>query len=369
MRIGYDAKRLFHNFTGLGNYSRTLVRNLATHYPNLDIHLFTPSIPDHCETQWFLDQANITIHTARGQRNLWRSFGISQDIERLDLELYHGLSHELPLRRPRSATRMLVTFHDLIYEIYPKQFGLWDRNMYRYKYRRSAHMADHIIAISESTKNDLHLRYNVEPKRMTTVYQSCHPSFLAPPAPQKTERDYILYVGSIIPRKGLLQIAQAYTLLPSAARPSIRIIGGGGRYMEEVKNYIQQNGLTDHFHFLGKVPNTDLIDHYRHAKALLLPSIYEGFGIPVIEALSQETPVITSDVSSLPEALGPGGLRVDPHSPQAIADAIKHLVNHPEQSKIYGQEGRRHVLDRFSAKATSAALMNVYESLIAKRDQ
>ncbi|MBC7886238.1 MAG: glycosyltransferase, partial [Saprospiraceae bacterium] len=166
--IAFDAKRLFNNFTGLGNYSRTLVKNLQTYFPEHEYHLFTPAISKNEETTYFLDKDKFVIHTASFNHPLWRSVGIAEEINKLNPDIFHGLSHEIPFGVSKNVTKV-VTFHDLIYEKYPEQFGLWDRWMFKLKYRSSAQRADAIVAISDSTKHDLSSLYNIKEQKISVI--------------------------------------------------------------------------------------------------------------------------------------------------------------------------------------------------------
>ncbi|MBK7010070.1 MAG: glycosyltransferase [Saprospiraceae bacterium] len=171
--IGFDAKRLFLNDTGLGNYSRTLVKNMMKLYPQHEYHLFTPSIRETSETQIFLN-GDCHIHTP-GKfeiKAVWRSRGMSKTINAMKLDVYHGLSHELP-SGISTATRTVVSMHDLIYEIYPQFFPWYNRWVYRWKYKTSCKKANHVIAISEATRKDLISRYHLDEKQVSVVYQSC----------------------------------------------------------------------------------------------------------------------------------------------------------------------------------------------------
>lgn len=369
MKIGFDAKRIFHNDTGLGNYGRTLVAAMQRLYPEHDYHLFTPSISTHDYAAPFTDSSKYTIHTSGAwPSSLWRSYRTPAIAKQLELDLYHGLSHELPLVRMPRSTASIVTFHDLIYEIYPHLFAPADLKMYRYKYRKSAALADHIVSISDSTSQDLQRIYGVSPTKISTVYQSYNPVLGQQDDDRlPATRDYYLYVGSIIPRKGLLQIVQAYEMIPPAGRLPLRVVGQGGDYLEQVKGYIRKQALESYFTFMGSVANDALADLYYHARGLILPSIYEGFGIPVIEALSQGTPVITSEVSSLPEAAGPGGLLIDPRNPAMIAHAMQQLTRDDDLCKQIGQLGRTYVETTFDLDQVTHQMMQLYHYVLSSK--
>jgi glycosyltransferase involved in cell wall biosynthesis len=370
MVIAFDAKRLFNNFTGLGNYSRTLVKNLQSYFPENEYHLFTPEVRQNEETKYFLDQSKFIVHTPKKKYPLWRTWGMSSEINELKPHIYHGLSHEIPFGLKKNI-HTVVTFHDMIYEIYPDQFNWFDRNIYHFKYKNAALRAKSIVSISENTKLDIANIYGIDDKKIKVVYQSCNDLFQDKDTPElqlsevlRGLSDYYLYVGSIIERKALLQIVIAFSLLPEEYRKAFVVVGTGkNKYCDKVHDLIIYYGLEKYFYFVGAVSNEELVSVYDASFCLIYPSIYEGFGIPVIEALFREKPVITSSVSSLPEAAGPGGLLVNPFSPEDIAAAMIKIHNKKEYQSL-ASLGLSYVRSRFSAYKTAKEMMNFYGNLM-----
>lgn len=367
--LAFDAKRLFNNFTGLGNYSRTLIKNLQRFYPHHQYHLFTPKITKNEETIYFLDQEKFTVHTPKGFSPLWRTWTVSQEVNTLKPHLFHGLSHELPFGLDKDIKKV-VTFHDLIYEKYPEQFGYFDQKMYHWKYRSAVKRANAVVAISESTKADLVAYYGVEASKILVIYQSCQDVFFdtikeegklqTSSLPAST---YYLYVGSIIERKGLLQLIIAYATLPEVYRKPLVIVGKGDKnYLNKVTDLIKYYRLQPYVHFVNGMTNADLVTLYDGAFALIYPSVYEGFGIPIIEALARKIPVITSDISSLPEACGPGAILVNPYEANDIAQAMIWLHDQTCHQSL-SEKGFHYVKNRFSAEITAASMMDFYLSL------
>ena len=364
MKIGFDAKRLFNNFTGLGNYSRTLVKNFQESFPEHDLHLFSPTLIRNEETEWFFDESRFTLHECKHPfKGYWRQYQITSLVRNLDLDIYHGLSHELPIGIEKLNCKTLISFHDLIYEHYPEQFPLLDRFFYRRKYKSSALRADHILAISESTKKDLQEIYRIPENKISVLYQSCQDIFFQDQTyvkPIKQEH-YFLYVGSIIERKGLMKIVEAQALIPAKSRIPIVIIGSGKAYAEKVKNRISELGLNSDFLFMKYVENHLLPSYYHFAKALIFPSVYEGFGIPIIESLLSDTPVITSSISSLPEAAGPGAILINPRIENEIAKAMVKICEDQDTAAVLSAKGKQHVLLKFTNKILSQELLKQYQ--------
>lgn len=364
MKIGFDAKRLFNNFTGLGNYSRTLVRNLQKYFPENEFHLYTPKLIKNRETAYFFDQAKFSIHTCPHKFNwYWRQFQLTGLIKQHRLDVFHGLSHELPNKIDTIENcKTILSFHDLIYEKYPEQFPYFDRLGYQRKYKRSAQLADVVVSISKSTEKDLLELYKIKKDKIQVIYQTCHDVFfnegtLKNPSPFQ---NYFLYVGSIIPRKGLKKIVEAYSVIGDDSMIPIVVIGNGKQYFEEVKESIDQYQLGNKFHFIHQVDNDVLPAYYQNARALVFPSIYEGFGIPAIESLLSNTPVITSNVSSLPEAAGEGSILIDPLDVQALAKALKQLNDDPERATKLGEQGRNYAVKTFHPKHVTSQVFKSY---------
>jgi glycosyltransferase involved in cell wall biosynthesis len=292
---------------------------------------------------------------------MWRTFGMSSTINKIGLDIYHGLSHEIPyFIGPQ--TKKVVTIHDLIYEIKPHLFPLIDGFFYRQKYSSSCRRADKIIAISNQTKQDIASVYKLENKT-TCIYQSCAEIFQIGSLNDIAAKKHFLYVGTINQRKGLLQIVKAYATLPSVHQIPFVVIGEGGHYKNQVIEEVKNLHLTEKFLFMGNVDNESLIKYYDDALCLVLPSMYEGFGIPVIESLFRKRPVITSNASSLPEACGPGGLLIDPENIDALAQAMSKMFE-PLAWQKFSTDGYAYAKENFSTKICSQKIMDFYLSIM-----
>ncbi len=358
MKIGFDAKRIFHNNTGLGNYGRTLIKNLHTYYPEVKIVLFTPSIKETKETAWILSQDAIEIVAPPKSvnKNKWRSIGIKQDINALKIDLFHGLSNELPLLGLSNNCKWIVTIHDLIFKYYKKQYAWSDRMIYHMKSKSAIRKADGIFAISKSTKHDILKYYQVDDSKVKITYQSCGTNFSMN---DQVEKKYFLFVSGLNERKGLKELLAAILLLAPEDRRPLKVVGTGGRYEIEQRNFVAKNHLSQWVTFLGQVSNDDLTLLYKESIALVYPSYAEGFGIPIIEALSSGTHVITSSVSAMPEAAGTLGHYVEPGNIKALASALV-------ETKYYSSLDPDRVLDHlatFNTKNTTKVLYDNYQTI------
>jgi glycosyltransferase involved in cell wall biosynthesis len=375
MNIGFDAKRVYQNTTGLGHYSRTLVTSLAKYFANNEYYLFAPKLTDIFNTDNFKNIHNITPSSFPSTvlKAAWRSNWVKKDLLQNKIDIYHGLSHEIPFGIGKKNIKSVVTIHDLIFERYPKQFNKIDVHIYRRKFKYACANADKIIAISEQTKKDIIDFYKIDERKIEVCYQSCNDIFR-----QKIKELYglpdkfFLTVGSIIERKNLLTIVKALQQLKNDINIPLVVIGNGGGYKALVKDYIAKNNLQNDVIFLsdkegikdlaGFKNSADFPAIYQQAVAMIYPSTFEGFGIPVLEALCSRVPVITSNVSCLPEAGGDAALLIDPFSVNEMTAAMKKVFNDVNFATEMKAKGLIHA-EKFSQEKTATAVMNVYKKL------
>ena len=370
MKIGFDAKRLFNNNTGLGNYSRTLMSNLYTYHPNHEYFLYSPSILLNDEKNRWQSHDNIKIRTA-GSKNhsIWRSFEIKKDIKNDELDIFHGLSHELPRNNENLTCKKIVTIHDLIFKTHPEYFPFIDRSFYHIKCKHSLHTADKIIAISENTKNDIIKYFNIDPHKIEVIYQSCFGQYYSSDQSQNTElpksfpTEFNLSVGSLEPRKNIASVIKAYSHINAESRIPLFLIGNGKKHKKYLQKHINRLHLQKDIHILSNIPTHLLPTIYRNAGMLIYPSFYEGFGLPVVESLLSSTPVITSKNSSLVEAGGPDSFYIDPNSSESIAHAIQTIQNDTALAKKMSEKGKAYALKNFDPKVLTQKMMNLYESV------
>jgi glycosyltransferase involved in cell wall biosynthesis len=373
MNIAFDAKRAYQNNTGLGNYSRTLISSLATYYPMHQYFLYAPK-----QTGMYSSAPFSNMETVLPQRRLhrwfkgaWRSKYVVRELAHKSIDIYHGLSHEIPFGIHESGVKSVVTMHDLIFERYPGQYNPIDVQTYRRKAKYACQYADKVIAISEQTRQDLIHYYHTPSEKIEVVYQSCDESFAVEHSKEEIAamrqnyqlpQSYFLYVGSVIERKNLLGILQALLLLKGKVDLPLVVLGGGSSYKKKVQAFVAKHGLDGQVIWLNdqaKFAWNDLPLLYQGAQALIYPSLFEGFGIPILEALWSRTPVITSTGSCFHETGGDAALYINPLQPASIAEAMQQVLNDTTDMK---EKGWRHA-QRFTREKCAAGVMNVYESL------
>lgn len=372
MIIGFDAKRIVRNRTGLGSYARTLVNDLAGRGDML-LRLYAPDaghddlrsqVPER-ENLCYCYPSSLTSHFSPFtslSKSYWRSRGIVSQLQRDGIQLYHGLSGELPMGISRSGIKSVVTIHDLIFLRHPEFYHWIDTKIYAWKFRHTVREADHIIAISECTKRDIMELGNVDERKISVVYQSYAPHFKnlnSLPSPLSS-RKYILNVGTIERRKNILLAVKALALLP--ADLSLVIIGRHTPYADEVKAYAEKHHLADRVIMLHGINNEQLPPYYANAETFVYPSVYEGFGIPIIEAISSGLPVVACTGSCLEEAGGPDTLYVAPNDVQGMAAGILQTLRGTagrEQRILRSQDYIR----RFEGSDVAAQVADIYQRL------
>lgn len=367
MRIAFDAKRAFNNTSGLGNYSRYTISALCELYPDHHYSLYTPSLKSGIDFK-SPENAELALPSsifAKRFKSYWRSIGLTNRLKNDGIELYHGLSNELPLGIANSGIKSVVTIHDLIFMRLPELYKSFDRKVYLKKARNAVHEADQIIAISQQTKDDLIELLGADEHKINIIFQGCHPWFynpcnkveLATTKVKYTLPDqYLLYVGTIERRKNLLKIIQAL----HTGKVDIPLVAVGRKtpYMDEINQYIRENNIKN-VQFIHYIPNHDLPSVYQMAHAFVYPSAYEGFGIPILEALNSGIPLITSRGGCLEETAGKGGLLIDPNNPEEMVVAIRRVIEDQDLRTSLVKEGKKHALN-FRPEQTIPQLIDVY---------
>lgn len=363
MKIAFDAKRFFHNTSGLGNYSRDLVRILAQYFPENEYILLNKNKSERGSD--ILENSNVHfVPTSKGKMS--RQFKMGKDAQKQNADIFHGLSGELPLKWDRKPIKKIVTIHDLIFERYPQYYSFFDRKIHFWKFRKAANSADKIIAISEQTKRDIIQFLKVPESKIEVIYQGCHKAFKEQQSEefiQKTKEKYslpekfILNVGTIEERKNLLNVVKA---LKDTNIPLV-VVGKKTKYFRKVEQFVQQHKIS--VQFLEGVSMDELAAIYKLADIFVYPSFFEGFGIPVIEALFSKTVVITSNTSCLPEAGGPDSVYVDPENYLDIQSKIKFLWDNESERKRRADKGFEFV-QKFNDQPITQELIKLYENIL-----
>lgn len=372
LKIAFDAKRITHNKTGLGNYGRYIVRILAEQYPENEYRLYSPGKGKEALTEQLPSVPQITFRYPGTwlPKAFWRSAGIVSDLKKEPPSLYHGLSGELPLGLKQAGIKSVVTVHDLIFLRYPEFYARIDRAIYTWKFRKACLNANRIIAISEMTKRDIIRYFDIPEEKIDVVYQGCDPSFTRTCSREETDTlsakynlpsKYILSVGSIESRKNLLLAVKAMRDIPE----NIHLIAIGKRteYTQTVETYIRENGLSGRVRLLNNIPFSELPAFYQSASLFVYPSFFEGFGIPIVEALNSGVPVIAATGSCLEEAGGPDSIYVDPTDVRQMTEAIRSVLFDTVLSERMIRSGKEYA-GHFAEETVAREMMRVYTHVL-----
>ncbi|MCD8393359.1 MAG: glycosyltransferase family 4 protein [Bacteroidales bacterium] len=366
--IGYDGKRAVQNMTGLGNYSRLLVDSLAKEHPDDEFRLYAPKWRDNPRLTPVLERPNVKLELPRATviGSLWRSRGVVKDLRRDHVDLFHGLSGELPVGLRKAGIPSVVTIHDVIFRRFPEYYKPIDRWIYDRKFARACREATRVIAISERTAHDIMELYGTSREKIDIVYQGCDPQFARPISTEEVaymrrryglDFSYIVSIGTVEDRKNQLLAVKALAQLPKEIR--LVIVGGQKAYAQQIKAYVATHGLEGRVVWIDRAPFPDLPLLYRGAILSVYPSRYEGFGLPVIESLSTGTPVVVARGSCLEEAGGPDTPAVDPDDVDELATACLRLIDDPVYHKLVAERGREYVR-RFDLLEFAPQVWNVY---------
>jgi len=369
MRIGIDARIVHYARGGISNYVLHLLEALAALDADTDYCVLysrkdrDPPLPGpnfHPVACW-------TPSHHRLER-----WALGVEIARLGLDLLHSPDFIPPAG---GISRSVITIHDLNFLYYPQFLTAESRRYYNQQIEWAVRRADHILADSHATKSDLTSLLDVPPEKVTVVHLAANPAFHPLPKAQARqvaaqyglEPEYLLFVGTLEPRKNLPGLLHAYRLLLDAgvtAAPLV-LVGGKGWLYNRIFERIEVLRLSEQVRFLNDVPDADLPGLYSAASVLAMPSFYEGFGLPALEAMACGTPVVVARRASLPEVVGEAGLLVDPDDPDDIARALARvLTEEPLRTKM--RELGLAQAARFTWEETARRTLEVYRSVLAR---
>ncbi|MBK8658029.1 MAG: glycosyltransferase family 4 protein [Bacteroidetes bacterium] len=290
----------------------------------------------------------------------WRSWGVSDAIAQEHTTIFHGLSNEIPFGINRARTKTVVTIHDLLFLEYPEHYPSFDRKIYEAKTRYAGKQADKVITVSEETKRDLIIRYRVPAEKIEVVYPIV--SIPSTAQPIHVPSPYILNVGSLVARKNQKRLIEAYALIEKNVQEELWIVGSGP-LKQELGQLINQLKLGARVKVITGLHNQVLAALYKNATAFIYPSLKEGFGMPIVEALLSEIPVVASAGGAIEEAAGPGSLFCDPQSSPEIAQQITRVLNDKRLRQEMISSGVIHA-QKMNSKNLSEQLMAVYNSML-----
>lgn len=369
LSIGFDAKRIFHNNTGLGNYGRDLIRILSDFFPENNYFLYNPK-PKKNNQLALKDNIIEVLPDTKFWKffsSLWRQRAIIRQLKNNSITIYHGLSGEIPRGIEKTSIKTVVTIHDLIFLRYPKLYSALDVKIHKNKFKYACENADKIVAISEQTKKDIIHFFGINPEKITVIYQGCSEIFkrdFTETEKNKLKKSlnlpsqFLLNVGTIEERKNIFPVIKAI----KGTKIPLIIVGKKTKYFTKINQYLIENQMEEQVKVLHNISQKELALLYQLATIFIYPSIFEGFGIPIIEALYSKTPVITTKGGCFAEAGGLNSVYVDCFDVQNLSLEINKLFNDIELRTKMGDLGREYV-QKFNDDMISKKMIEFYKKL------
>lgn len=378
LKIGFDGKRALMNHSGLGSYSRNLLHGLVSNYPENEYVVYSPS--EKAQFRELLDQMTNghlvyqfpSVSRGKIRQALWRTYKLAEIAQSDKIDLYHGLSHELPSGLQKTGIPSVVTIHDLIFERYPSHYPWIDRLFYRKKIKEACETASRIVAISQRTQRDLEEFYHIDPSRVQVIYQSCEQEYkiLKDQAHLMQVRDkyrlpeeYVLCVGSFVERKNQITLLKSIKFLRGETDIKVVLVGTGGRYEDRIRKFIKERGMQQSVIIISHCSTYDLSCIYQMAKVFVYPSLFEGFGIPIIEAMESGIPVITSNGSCFKETGGNACVYIDALNEKQLANEILGIIGSESNALNLVMRGKEHVAN-FSTDKIAKDYMALYRHIV-----
>ncbi|HEY64609.1 MAG TPA: glycosyltransferase family 4 protein [Caldilineae bacterium] len=371
MRFAIDARLVYYTQAGIGQYTIRLIRALAAlNQEDQFLILQSRKHPDPIVRQHNFRRIGLWTPS----HNRFEQFFLPLELLRVDADVLHSPDFIPPLYCRRF--RFVITIHDLHFLIYPK-FLTEESARYYGQIDRAVQHAHHIIVPSEATKQDTINLLGVPESKITVISEAANPLFRPIPRREALAKvqarfpglpsDFILFVGTLEPRKNLPTLLRAYQHLREAYRLDAELVfvGRRGWLVDDLFHQIDEMGLRDYCHFLGRVADEDLLYLLNAARCLTLPAHYEGFGLPPLEAMACGTPVVVSNVASLPEVVGDAGLLVDPNNWEELAVALWRVLTDEQLANELRQKGLQRA-SLFSWERAAQETLAVYRQVAAQ---
>jgi len=367
MRIGVDARSLSEPITGIGRYTLSLLEVMVldkSHQWVLYSH--RPLLHGN----W--SKKNITVHTwnlpkwARILRMLWAQSALPLMAKKDEVDLFWSPAHRLPRYLPNSIVSV-VTIHDLVWKHAPETMRLFSQKLDAKFMPEAIRMADKVIAVSKWTANDLITEVPEAEVKTSVIYEAGSLTFSHSRSDYNLGEKYLLFVGTLEPRKNLPRLLKAYSLLSCSIKDEypLIIVGGKGWGEDDIDDIVKQFDIEKYVQFLGYLSDKELATVYQEASLLVMPSLYEGFGLPLLEAMSVGVPVVTSNISSMPEIVGDAAVLADPYSVDSIKEGIEKVLTDSELKSELSNAGYDQSKLFSWARAAKETLL-VFEGALSK---
>ena len=364
MRIAIDTRKL-HDF-GIGTYIRNLVRQLARLDTQTEYVLLCQE--RDCELVAGLGPNFRAVVDRSPNYSFREQLSIPSAVRRERVDVFHAPHYVLPVL---TSCPSVVTIHDCIHLMFPQYLP----NRAAYGYARAsiwsaARRSSRILTVSESSKRDILRFFDVPPEKITVIYNAIDDRFREEPSEDEMRRveeryqlegDFVLYAGNVKPHKNLERLIEAFHLVRQSGLDAVKLVVIGDEVSKyaELRRAVHRYNLHKYVRFLGYMPDKTLAVLYRLAAVFVFPSLYEGFGLPPLEAMASGAPVVTSNVSSLPEVAADAAILVDPYDPSSIAQGIRQVLTDPELRQQLRARGLRRASE-FSWERSVRRVREIY---------
>ena len=374
MRVGLDGYPLSEPRTGVGHYTLELARALALVAPSDQFELIAPA-PFEPAAKLEIDRANVpNLHTtslkASSVRGHWWSLGLPLYARKAAFDVFHGTNFEVPLWK---KSRTVVTIHDLSALLHPEKHRSRMVRRARFRLPLVVRIANMIVTPTESIRREVCKHLGVKANKVVAIPLAARARFQPMQRTQTVETrkrlgvedDFLLFVGTLEPRKNLLTLLKAFEQIVrhSPLRPQLVIAGGEGWLMDNLFAFIKKAAISDRLCLTGYLDDDELCALYSSCKVFIYPSVYEGFGLPPLEAMACGAPVIAGRIPALQETLGSAAHLVEPLDVEALAKSIVDLLQDDNRQKRLGSEGQRRAAE-FSWERTARLTLDVYQKLL-----
>jgi glycosyltransferase involved in cell wall biosynthesis len=371
VRIAIDARKL-HDF-GIGTYIRNLVRQLTRIDQETEYVLLCQERDRQITGELELGRNFRAVIDRSASYSIREQISVPIVLGRQNPDLFHAPHYVLP---PLVRCRSVVTIHDCIHLMFPQYLP----NRLALAYARSsiwmaARTSSRILTVSEASKRDILRFFNVPPEKITVIYNGIDQRFHVKPPDEEMARvrqryqlegDFVLYVGNVKPHKNLGRLLDAFHQVRQGGLDHLKLVVIGDEISKytELRRLVHRLNLHKHIRFLGFMPDETLAVLYRLAAVFVFPSLYEGFGLPPLEAMASGTPVVTSNVSSLPEVVGDAAVLVDPNDAESIADGMRRVLTDPTLAATLTERGLARAAE-FSWERSVRQINAIYRELAA----
>ena len=374
MIIGFDGKMAVSDNKEIGDFSRLIIDVLSQYYPKNHYMVYAPQARENRDLTPLLARTSVHLKTPRHalSTTLWRNRGgILNDAEHHHTRLFHGIAGVLPSKMSSYKIPSVVSIFDLTYLHYPKNFNFFDRMRYHAKTRRSCQVAKRVIAVSEYAKRDIVDNYGVSADKVCVAYPGVDERYLREINDKElndVKRKYglpekfIVSAGRIVRHRNALQALQALEQLGDKAIKLV-LLGKSTDYYDEVKKYAAQHKMSDQITHISRASAADLPAIYHLALACVMPSRYESFAMPIIEAQCCGTPVVAATGSCMEEVGGDGALYASPDDVNALADALGRVISDNALRNQLIERGKVNA-QRFTRQAMADAIIACYEQTL-----